>query len=53
MHFGYESTFLGQNNEGVLPNTFLSSQTKNGEKNFKVKNETKNFLHSLSVSLEK
>ena len=32
--FWFWAIILGQNNEGILPHTFLSSQTKNGEKNF-------------------
>ena len=32
--FWFLAIILGQNNEGILPHTFLSSQTKNGEKIF-------------------
>ena len=32
--FWFWAKILGQNNEGILPHTFLSSQTKNGEKFF-------------------
>ena len=32
--FWFWAKILGQNNEGILPHTFLSSQTKNGEKIF-------------------
>ena len=32
--FWFWVKILGQNNEGVLPHTFLSSQAKNGEKIF-------------------